>query len=139
MSSIEDDLNQRWLEIGDRLGGVRRRGAPILRNHPQERSEVESAIPRAASRFSKMPDPANPESWESVHYVEVAFELGLISQETKTQALLAKDFRNLIHLGREKRKAMKCSRGTARSAAAAVDHVLADLERRLPVKKSPVA
>jgi hypothetical protein len=40
------------------------------------------------------------------------------------------DFRNLIHPGRQIRLQMKCDRGTARSALAAVDLAIRDLEAR---------
>jgi len=69
-------------------------------------------------------------NWSLAKYITVAGELGLFRPETVTQAGLAKDFRNLIHPGREKRLQQKCDRGTARSALAALDLVVRDLETR---------
>lgn len=62
-------------------------------------------------------------------YIRIARELGDISQETGDQARLTKDFRNLIHPGREFRKQMRCDRGTAHAAFAALNLVIADLEK----------
>jgi hypothetical protein len=72
-----------------------------------------------------------PEDWGLDQYIKVTRELGEISQETADQARLAKDFRNLIHPGREVRKRMRCDRGTAHAAFAALNLVIADLERLL--------
>jgi hypothetical protein len=63
-----------------------------------------AAVARAAERVPfKQPDPEKPESWDLIHYIEVARELGEISESTASEARLAKDFRNLIHPGRERR------------------------------------
>jgi hypothetical protein len=71
---------------------------------------------------------ARPETWRGLDdYIKVARELRVISEDTAKQAGLARGFRNLIHPGLEARKRMKCDRGTARSALAAVDHVVRDL------------
>jgi hypothetical protein len=59
-----------------------------------------AAVARAAERVPfKQPDPEKPESWDLIHYIEVARELGEISESTASEARLAKDFRNLIHPG----------------------------------------
>jgi len=73
---------------------------------------------------------SDPNEWDLDHYIRVARELGDISEQTADQARLAKDFRNLIHPGREVRKRMRCDRGTAHAAFAALNFVIADLERR---------
>jgi hypothetical protein len=56
--------------------------------------------------------------------------ISIIGKQTNAQVELAKDFRNLIHPGREKRLAQGCDRGTALNALAAVERVVADLERK---------
>ncbi len=66
--------------------------------------------------------------WDLAAFIAVTRALDRIRPETATQAGLAKDFRNLIHPGRENRLKQKCDRGTARSALAALDHVVRDLE-----------
>jgi hypothetical protein len=74
-------------------------------------------------------DAQRPEAWRGLDdYIKVARELRAISEDTAKQASLARNFRNLIHPGREMRKSMKCDRGTARSALASVDHVVRDIE-----------
>ncbi|MBF6570970.1 MAG: hypothetical protein IVW54_19060 [Candidatus Binataceae bacterium] len=86
-----------------------------------------SGLNAAQGKFKLASD---PNEWDLDHYIRVARELGDISEQTADQARLAKDFRNLIHPGREVRKRMRCDRGTAHAAFAALNLVIADLERR---------
>jgi len=79
-----------------------------------------------SKKLSKNPD-NNLENWVLFEYIEVAAELKVISDETATQARLAKDFRNLIHPGRAQRLGQECNRATALSAVAALEHVVNDL------------
>lgn len=65
--------------------------------------------------------------WDLHDYIEVAVELALIKERTANQARLAKDFRNLIHPGRNIRLREICNRGTAFGAVAAVELVIEDL------------
>jgi hypothetical protein len=51
----------------------------------------------------------------------------LLSPDTCKAALLAKDFRNLVHPGRAARLNQACNRGTAYSAVGALEHVIEDL------------
>lgn len=69
---------------------------------------------------------SNLEDWSLHPLIEVAFKFGIIHKNTARQAKLAKDFRNLIHPGREKRLQQSCNRGTALSAVAAVEFVIND-------------
>lgn len=69
------------------------------------------------------------ENWNLYQYIFVCQELELISDKTKTQALLAKDFRNLIHPGRYARLGQICDRGTAFTAVAGIENVLRDLDK----------
>jgi hypothetical protein len=89
----------------------------------QRRFAVQAAVTNL--KFSGSPD-----DWVLDQGIKIAQELGDISRETADQARLAKDFRNLIHPGREVRKRMRCDRGTAHAAFAALNLVIADLERR---------
>ena len=73
------------------------------------------------------PDASNLERWDLHQFTEVAAHLGVIKQDTATEARLAREFRNLIHPGRAERLAQKCDRGTALSCVAALEHVLRDL------------
>lgn len=69
----------------------------------------------------------NPEQWSFIELIEVAHQLKRISDDTATQARLAKDFRNLIHPGRARRLGQICDRATAFSGLAAVEAVVRDL------------
>lgn len=68
------------------------------------------------------------EEWHLLDYIEVAAQLNVIKPRTADQARLAKEFRNLIHPGREARLRQTCDLGTALSAIAAVEHVVRDLD-----------
>ncbi|MBM7045229.1 hypothetical protein [Rhizobium lusitanum] len=61
--------------------------------------------------------------------IEEARNCGLISEEAKQQAKLAKDARNLIHPGCTDRSGSVCTRATALMALAAVYRVSDDLHR----------
>ena len=78
--------------------------------------------------LSRMPD-GKLERWNLEEYIEVAFRLRIVTENTTIQAKLAKDYRNLIHPGRAERLGQQCDRGTALSAAAAVEHVVNDLTK----------
>lgn len=51
----------------------------------------------------------------------------VIHDDTVKQASLPQNFRNLIHPGRAQRMKVKCDRGTALSALAAVEFIVRDL------------
>jgi len=69
----------------------------------------------------------NLDKWNLHSFIEVAAKLKLIGDDTAQQARLAREYRNLIHPGREKRLGQKCDRETALSAVAAVERVITDL------------
>jgi len=75
------------------------------------------------------PKDADPKhkSWSLYHYVEACNHIGLIREKAYLQSKLIVDFRDLIHAAKEKRGEGKCSRGTAHSAFAAIEHVVEDL------------
>jgi hypothetical protein len=92
-----------------------------------------AAIDRVAPAVTlagRLPNPADPESWQLLQLIVVARELSEISETTAAQARLAKDFRNLIHPGREKRDEERPNRGTALSVVAAVEQVMRNLSER---------
>lgn len=57
-------------------------------------------------------------------YIHVAEDLNIIPAKTATAALLAKDYRNLIHPGRAVRLSQKCSRSTSFQALGALEAVI---------------
>ncbi|MBF6568776.1 MAG: hypothetical protein IVW54_07870 [Candidatus Binataceae bacterium] len=92
---------------------------------PQRRSAVQGAR-------KKLDLSGNPYEWGLGKYIGMTLELGDISEQTAKQARLAQDFRNLIHPGREIRNQMRCDRGTAHAAFAALHLAIADLEKFAP-------
>jgi len=92
-------------------------------------TEAQRAAAITAQKLENL-DAAHPEAWGLGKYIPVAQHLEAISSSTAQQARLAQNFRNLIHPGRQIRLQMKCDRGTARSALAAVDLTIRDLEAR---------
>lgn len=95
-------------------------------------SDIQVAITslRTNGRFKKKPDNSE-KKWNLYEYIYVCQELGLMSENTVSQALLAKDFRNLIHPGRSERLGQNCDRGTAFSAVAGVENVIRDLKNAI--------
>lgn len=75
-----------------------------------------------------------PEYWLLADYAVVSHGLELITKNTLDQVLLAKDFRNFIHPGREVRLNQKCNRGTAYVAIAAVELVINNVSKRIKAK-----
>ena len=68
-----------------------------------------------------------PDRWHMSDYVEVAGEVGCITDRTRTEARLTKEYRNLIHPGRAQRTGEQCNMGTAHVAVGAMDHVVSEL------------
>jgi hypothetical protein len=71
--------------------------------------------------------PPTLEDWSLHQLTEVSNRLGIIGEATAAQCRIAKNFRNLVHPGREIRLAQSCNRGTALAAVAAVENVITDL------------
>jgi hypothetical protein len=67
--------------------------------------------------------PSDLNDWGLHQYIVVARELGAIPKETAAAALLAKDYRSLIHPGATFRKGQRCDRGTAHLAVGAMEEV----------------
>jgi hypothetical protein len=85
-----------------------------------------AAIQSAVKAISKKPKGAI-EDWGLGNYIDIAEHLKIIEAGTATQARLAKDFRNLIHPGRQQRTGQVCNKAAALSALAAVEHIVEDL------------
>jgi len=97
----------------------------IGKKEPAAVSAAISALKAEKKVSDKLGD--DPTTWHLPHYLQVAEHLQLIKGNTVSSCAIAKDFRNLIHPGREIRLKQKCNRGTALSAVAAVEHVVSDL------------
>lgn len=105
----------------------------LINNHEKEKIKETIKILLEQKILDRNPG-SDLEKWNLNSYIEVATALEIITNNTAQQAKLAKQFRNLIHPGREKRLRQKCDRGTALSAVAAVEHVVRDLiEKTKPV------
>ncbi len=96
-----------------------------IQEHEKEKPGA-LAVALAALPQKLSPD---PEDWVLHQYIAVASQLNLIEPETATQARQAKDFRNLIHPGRAKRKGQRCDRGTALAALSAAELVARDVAK----------
>jgi hypothetical protein len=70
---------------------------------------------------------SNLERWDLHEFNEVAFNLGILKNDTHIKTDLAREYRNLIHPGRSQRLGQSCDRGTALSCVAALEHVVRDL------------
>ncbi len=70
---------------------------------------------------------AELEKWNLHTLLEASKVMGIIGDQTCTQTALAKDFRNLIHPGRALRLQQKCTKATALSALASLEHVIEDI------------
>ncbi|HKV38431.1 MAG TPA: hypothetical protein VJX67_04395 [Blastocatellia bacterium] len=82
----------------------------------------------SAGTISKSPG-TNLLRWSLDPFIEVAGNLHLITANTVAQCRIAREFRNLVHPGKAQRLGVVCNRGTAHSAIAAMEQVIADLER----------
>jgi hypothetical protein len=70
---------------------------------------------------------AEIENWALDTLLRASKVAKIIEDTTFTEALIAKDFRNLIHPGRALRLQQKCTRGTALTALASLAHVVENL------------
>ena len=100
-----------------------------LQAHNRQHAGSVAAAVGALVTANKMARPRepDPETWDLQHYIPVTAHLDLITGDTATQAMLAKNFRNLIHPGRAIRLGQKCDRATALGTLAAVEAVARDL------------
>ena len=89
-------------------------------------SELQPNLSAAIAASSATP-PSDLNKWVLNDFILVAAQLGAIKPDTATAALLAKDFRNLIHPGRAIRLNQECDRGTSYTGVGALERVLVDL------------
>ena len=96
----------------------------------------QAALAKVQGRRSKegknplsTPDP-DPRRWGLEQYIEIARELPVLSGSAANAAMLAKDFRNLIHPGRAERAQQRATRGSAIQALAAAALSIEDLAER---------
>ena len=68
--------------------------------------------------------------WHAPALIEVAFARGLIGQDTVQVARTTKDYRNVIHPGRELRTGQQCTEGIAHIAIGAMKRIVEDLGAR---------
>jgi len=99
----------------------------ISKMQPDQINEAILKLEKKSTLTQKTPH--DFQEWNLHQLIEVSEELQIIGEDSAAQARLAKDFRSLIHPGRSLRLAQKCDRSTALSAAAAVAHVVKDLEK----------
>jgi hypothetical protein len=133
-ASLRDDLSQtnkallngEW-KAATVLAGSLVEALLLSQLHQSESTRISEAVLKLRTD-GKLKGPEKAlEEWHLSEYIEVALQLGLVTEDSAKQARLAKDFRNLIHPGREIRKNQSCNRGTALTAVAAVEHVIQDL------------
>lgn len=79
------------------------------------KSDIDSAANQlvANGTLASKPD-GNLEKWNLNEYIYVSLQVSLISNSGKTQMLLAKDFRNLIHPGKSVRLGQVCESARVR-------------------------
>ncbi len=93
------------------------------------------AIKRAVkSGYLESEPRGRAESWILHEYIGVAFHGRLIGEECRKQCDVTKDYSDLIHPGRGARLGHPCDRGTAHAAAAAMEAVLRDLNKKFGAK-----
>lgn len=127
LASVESALRNGEWKATTVLGGSLLEALLLwtIRKHGSE--PWRKALAESASDLRKRSDADDPDAWSLAAFIEVARKLNAISESTASQARLAKDFRNLIHPGRERRTGERCDRGLAFSVVAAVELVTRDL------------
>jgi len=96
---------------------------------------LDSQRQRAVNSFQKLKQqgdiggniPNDLNRWNLKEYVKVAFDLDLLRDRTRDLALLAGEYRNLIHAGKAVREQAECTRGAAFGVFGAVSEIIQDL------------
>jgi hypothetical protein len=95
----------------------RSKAANRLLNAAKRYPECAAITPRSALEYGQLGQ-----------YLDIATEIAdLLKADTRRQAEVAREFRNLIHPGRTQRLGQQCDRGTALAAVGALEHVVRDL------------
>lgn len=93
------------------------------------RDQINAAYPETTK--GRLRD-LDPKEWTLGPYIGAAHALALIDDDTRDQARLAQNFRNLIHPGRAARLGEQCNRGTSLGALAGMERVASALAARFP-------
>lgn len=121
-------INQEWKAVTI-LSGAVIEALLLWTLQKKSQAQINEAVDTLIENNVIQQRPSNDiEAWNLFLYIQVSSHLTLISEETKKQTELAKDYRNLIHPGRAKRLGQICDRATAYSAVAGVEHVVRDLK-----------
>jgi hypothetical protein len=88
------------------------------------------SVAKTVARALKQQPPGDLDQWSLFQLIECCLDMGVISENTATQARLTKNFRNLIHPGRAVRLSEQCNIGTAMAARAALEFAAIDLAKR---------
>lgn len=129
LSSVNQALSQGEWKAATVLAGSLVEAFLLWGIKQKPQADVRKTITKLVANELIRKPPSDVHKWDLAQCVEVALELSIVVDATAKQVRLAKDFRNLIHPGRSIRTQQVCNRGTALSAAAAVEFVVADLER----------
>jgi hypothetical protein len=117
---IEDRLNAAWTDFAAREW----MGATVFAASALE------ALLLWALKTRRSAGQAPVDSKNLSELIRIAAAENTIEKTTESQALLAKDARNLIHPGRAARSGATFSKATALVSLAAVHHVIEDLTKR---------
>lgn len=130
IGSIESALRNGEWKAATVLTGAVIEALLLWRLEPFPKQEIIDAVDRCLSAHTLKHRP-KPDllQWTLPEMIETSAELRVLRPNTVTEARQCKDFRNLIHPGRVLASEAECNRGTAFSAAAALDFVITDLAR----------
>lgn len=105
----------------------------VQRRTPSEHQSAIQASQTARAAHGRpqiqRPD-GDPRRWGLEQYIEVAKHLPVLSATAADAAILAKDFRNLIHPGKAERMQTQASKGSAAQGIAAMLLTIEDLAAR---------
>ena len=99
------------------------------------RSRADDAQIRAVTdglmRAQTLNRPLNPDilRWDLSELLAVAHALGIVNIDTSAIGQSAREYRNLIHPGRELRTRQRCTKGTAHVAIGMMERTIEDLRR----------
>jgi len=116
---VEERIRSAWLDFGagDWMGATVFGGAAI-----------ETLLLWAMGAWTPSASHATPiDQLVLFGLIEAARARGLIKEESKRQAHLARDARNLVHPGRALRTGSECTKGTALAALAGIYRIVEDL------------
>jgi hypothetical protein len=129
IGSIESALRNGEWKAATALTGAVIEALLLWRLEQFPKQEIIDAVDRCFSTrtLKHRPKPDVLLQWTLPEMIETSAELRVLGPNTVTEARQCKDFRNLIHPGRVLALEAECNRGTAFSAAAALDFVVTDL------------